>query len=367
MEYLFEVTAMSLDTLPQGGRIMLLAFLLSLAFAGFGRVISPKYGEKMHILYRKAALLALIVVPFLVWLSDIRMAVYVDSYRHYVTTIPQYVTIAVLSAWLVGVIYHVYRLGQRVGLTTAQAPKDKRPGSDKLHKRMRHWCARLNIKNEMDLMVDGGSHPWHTNEVIVLPAAALNWPIGIVDAMLLIQLAQGKNRAWYWVLIGEFIACVFWFAPWVRHMAVQLRRLLPHPAVSLARAAYRDPEGWRRDFRHLKQRLDTLAPVGDASDEYLRLEVGVDVQEPDPPPLDETEPATLEEKWLKTKERRWRKHFDPYERVYWLVAGASLVVAIFTTLTIERTPPEFQPRFLEIKWQDRMAPRIERELQQDRD
>ena len=365
MEYLFEVTAMSLDTLPQGGRVLLLAFLLSLALVGFSRVISAAYGEKMHILYRKAALLAFIVVPFLVWLGDIRIAVYVDSYRRYATPIPHYVTIAVLSAWLIGVIYCGYRLSQRVGATAAQVPTiGRQKTNEKLFKRMRHWCGRLNINREMDLVVDGDKHPWHTNEVIVLPAAALNWPTGIVDAMLLIQLAQSKNRAWYWVLIGEFIACVFWFAPWVRQMSVQLRTLLPHPAIGLAQAAYRDPEGWWRDYRQLQQRLETLVPVGNDADAYLRLAVGVDA--PAQVMLEAIQPTTYEEKWRETKERRWRKHFDPYERVYWLVASASLVVAIFTTMTVERTPPEFQPRFLEIKWQDGMAPRIEKELQQER-
>ena len=66
MERLLEITGMGLNALPQGGRILLLALLLSLAFVGFTRVLSPKYGENMHILYRKAALISLILVPFLV-------------------------------------------------------------------------------------------------------------------------------------------------------------------------------------------------------------------------------------------------------------------------------------------------------------
>lgn len=350
---------MALDTLPQGGRILLLAFLLSLALVGFTRVLSPKYGEKMHILYRKAALLALILVPYLVWLTDIRMAVYVDNVRNFSTDIPYYATIALLVAWIAGVVVQVYRLGKRVGATVAQVPKTQ--ASEKLKKRLEHWQSRLNFKSTVGLLTEGGDRPWHTNDTVVLPAAALNWPMGVVDAMLLLQLAQLKNRCWYWILTSEFVACVFWFAPWVAKLAEQLRALLPHPAVSLARAAYRDPEGWRRDFRALKQRAETLRQVGGVEDVYLRMDLGLDSDDPrDTPRIgsdEATEAVTHEQRWRQTRQKRWQKHFDPYERVYWLVASASLVVAIFSTLTIERSPPEFEPRFLEIKWQDRMTPR----------
>ena len=85
MAYLLELTAMLLDTLPQGGRIMLLAVVLSLAFAGFARVLSVRYGESMHILYRKAVLIALLVVPALVWLFDIRMVVQVEEVQRFAT------------------------------------------------------------------------------------------------------------------------------------------------------------------------------------------------------------------------------------------------------------------------------------------
>ena len=356
MERLFELTAMGLDTLPQGGRILLLALLLSLAFVGFTRVLNPKYGENMHILYRKAALMALIFVPFLVWLTDVRMTVYVEEVRYFSTNVPHYATIVLLIIWIVGVVVQVYRLGKRVGATVAHMPETE--ATEKLTKRLHHWQSRLNFKANIELRTEGGNYPWHTNDTIVLPAAALNWPIGVVDAMLLLQLAQLKNRCWYWVLTSEFVACVFWFAPWVAKLAEQLRALLPHPAVSLARAAYRDPEGWRRDFRALKQRAETLTQVGGIEDGLLRMDLGLDTDDPRNVVGDLIEAATHEERWENTRQKRWQKHFDPYERVYWLVASASLAVAIFTTLTIERSPPEFEPKFLEIKWQDRMEPRL---------
>ena len=125
MAYLLELTAMLLDTLPQGGRIMLLAVVLSLAFAGFARVLSVRYGESMHILYRKAVLIALLVVPALVWLFDIRMVVQVEEVQRFATRIPWYTTIVLLSVWTTGVIVAVFNLGKRVGRTGAAIPMDE--------------------------------------------------------------------------------------------------------------------------------------------------------------------------------------------------------------------------------------------------
>ncbi len=354
MAYLLEITAMFLDTLPQGGRIMLLAVILSLAFAGFARVLSVRYGESMHILYRKAVLIALLVVPALVWLLDIRIAVQVEEVQRFATRIPWYATIVFLFVWTTGVVVAVFNLGKRVGRTGAAIPVDE--GTDHLKSRMAHWRSRLNLKADPELRIAGGNLPWHTDECVVLPAAVLNWPVGVVDVMLLLQLAQLRNRCWYWLIAGEFVGCVFWFAPWIRELNFQLGGLLPYPAVRLAEAAYRDAEGWRRDFRQLQQRAQMLSPVGARVDGLLRLELGFDVTEPKQNPAMTGE--THEVRWTQTRAKRWQKHFDPYERVYWLVASASLFVAVFMTLTIERAPPEFEPRFLEIKWQDRVGPRL---------
>ncbi len=370
MDELFKVTAMSLDTLPQFGRIMLLALLLSIVLSVFARILPARYGDNTHILFRKAALLALIGVPLLVWLTDLRMTVYVVQAETFESTWPRLATALTISFWLLGVGVSGHRLWQKIDATRAEVV-DNAP-SEKLKKRLSHWQGRLNIDAELRLVVQGAQVPWHTKETIVLPAAALNWPSGVVDAMLLLQLAQIKQRCWHWMLLAQIMVCLFWYAPWVKKRVAELLILLPRPAVGLARAAYRDPDGWRRDLKQAQLRLQTMAPVGDEGDPLLRLEPGLDAA----PGLESDKPqqgwtaqvsgaagVTSETtRWDQVRQRYWRRHFDPYERVFWLVAAASLLVAFCTTLTIERAPPEFEPRFLEIKWQDQMQPRIDRSV-----
>ena len=365
MEYLFKVTAMSLDTLPHSGRIILLAFFLSLAFSGLSRILPVRYGDNTHILYRKAALLALIAVPLLVWLTQVRMTVYVEPAESFDPTIARHATAVMMSAWFMGVIVSVYRLWQKFLATRADVPVNI--AGEKLTKRLDHWRARLNIRRRPALMVEGAKAPWHCARTIILPAAAFNWPGGVVDAMLLTQLAQIKQRCWPWMMFAQGVGCLFWFAPWVKKLAAQLCVRLPRPALSLARAAYRDPPGWRRDCLQAQRRLQTMTSVGDEQDSLLRLACGLQVD------LDELEqvwssqaagvapPRSEKDRWTRVRHRYWQRHFDPYERVYWLVAGASLLVAFLTTLTAERAPPAFEPEFLEIKWQDQMQPRIDRE------
>jgi hypothetical protein len=370
MDDLFKVTAMSLDTLPQFGRIMLLALLLSIVLSVFARILPARYGDNTHILFRKAALLALIGVPLLVWLTDLRMTVYVVQAETFESAWPRLTTTLAVSLWLLGVVVSGRRLWRKIDATRAEVV-DNMPG-EKLRKRLGHWQGRLNINAELRLVVGGAQEPWHTRGTIVLPAAALNWPSGVVDAMLLLQLAQIKQRCWHWMLLAQGMLCLFWFAPWVKKLVAELLVLLPRPAVGLARAAYRDPEGWRRDVRQVQRRLQTMAPVGDERDPLLRLDPGLEVApgfeldkpgQPWPAEVGGAETMANETtRWDQVRHRYWRRHFDPYERVFWLVAGASLLVAFCTTLTIERSPPEFEPRFLEIKWQDQMQPRIEREV-----
>ena len=49
---------------------------------------------------------------------------------------------------------------------------------------------------------------------------------------------------------------------------------------------------------------------------------------------------------------------NPYEQAYWLIAVASILVCVATTLTIRQAPPEFEPQYLNVKWQDQMMRRM---------
>ena len=108
MNFLTAV-AMALDTLPDFGRLMLLAFLLTLVLYGFTRLLPGELGSTLQVLYRKGALLALVCVPLAVYLSNVQVPVPVDEVRTFTTPVPGYVAAILLSVWLLGVAYHLFR------------------------------------------------------------------------------------------------------------------------------------------------------------------------------------------------------------------------------------------------------------------
>jgi hypothetical protein len=66
----------------------------------------------------------------------------------------------------------------------------------------------------------------------------------------------------------------------------------------------------------------------------------------------------FEQKWAHTKAHRREKVRDPYEQAYWLIAVASILIGVATTLTQVPAAPEFERGYLNIKWQDQMLPRL---------
>ena len=393
---------MALDTLPTWGRVMLLALLLSIAFYGFSRGKASRRSSAVHILFRKGALVALLLVPGLVYLTNIQMPVHVDQIVRINSEVPTYFIYALSLVWLTGMGWFLFRLYSTWLATIRQAiPADNKTGvqaPSKIQSRLKHWSARLNLTTEVHLYCFGGQQGWHvmgrnreggmgfghSKAVVVLPAAALNWPTGVLDVALLCQLAQIKQNCWNWLLIARSIQAIFWFAPWVATMVAELAHTIAIPSVSLAKAAYRDPEGWRMDFRNYEKRITTLQafePGGDILDQRqpLRLSdieheilVAFGQSTASPVPVlgpesalapvtavsSETQgeegPTTFDEGWAATQERRKAKYDDPYQQAYWLIAGASIIVAIASTLTIVKAPPDFEPEFYQVHWQDKM-------------
>ena len=201
--------------------------------------------------------------------------------------------------------------------------------------------------------------------MLILPAAALNWPTGVVDALLLTQLAQLQQGSWRWLLFGRVVQAIYWPIPWVATLVQQLTQHLRRPALKLAAAAYRDPEGWQRDLRNLIKRASTLKPIElPAAGHIIRLP-----NDGAKPPLETPlrsvgiapslpKDISFEDKLAQVKRQKRARESDPYEQVYWLIAVASIVVGIASTLTLVQAPPEFEPQQLNIKWQDQMVRRI---------
>ncbi|MEM9620827.1 MAG: hypothetical protein AAF993_04210 [Pseudomonadota bacterium] len=387
MDWLLTHLAMALDTLPLAGRVMLLAGLLSLALAGLARrLLRPDADDgaiTYQLIYLKGALVTLLLVPALVYLTGFKLPVHVTEFTQFHTTWPADVALGLLFAWLLGVVYHLWLLGrahqaeQRV-LAAVQVLQDKAGAETKLQSRATHWCQRLRITHPVTVLSQGGEQPWHlwrrvphglsVEMVIVLPAAARNWPVGVVDSALTRQLAQSKQGVWSWLLFARLVQAVYWPMPWVAGLGNHLKQRLQVAGNSLAAAAYRDPSGWRRDLQNYRKRAETLAS-GNFVGNVLRLSINADAVSPaqrsfpanraaNSTAVPAGEPTTFENRWARSKAHLRDKYRSPYEQAYWLIAVACVAVSLATTLTIVQAPPEFDPQFLELKWQDGLARRL---------
>lgn len=365
----FTTLAMALDTLPAEGRVLLLALLLTGMLYGFARVLPQDLGSGLNVLYRKGALLALTIVPAFVYLFNVQVRVPVDQVVRLETAVPGYMALTLLAVWAVGFLYHLYQLYMDLRLTYAAI--GNHDAHSKIRSRAQHWQYRLNLKGEVRIVCTGAEQGWHVGgslfgkrrpAVVILPAAALNWPIGVVDALLLTQLAQLQQGSWRWLSYGRVVQAIYWPIPWVARLVQQLTQHLQRPGLKLAAAAYRDPEGWQRDLRNLLKRASTLKAIDTpVAGEIIRLPnsgeepaMGPSVGSAQP----EQVGNSFEDKLANIKRKKRAKTTDPYEQVYWLIAVASIVVGIASTLTLVQAPPEFEPQRLNIKWQDQMVRRL---------
>ncbi len=358
--------AMALDTLPTEGRMLLLALLLATALYWFARLLPQEPGSMVNMLYRKGALVALLAVPLMVYLLGLQVPVPVDEIVQLQTSVPAVVATGVLGLWMLGVMFFLYKVFIDLQATFVGVARH-RDAHGEIQARTQHWQLRLNLRDEIRVVCGDAEQAWHVGGFIpwqkpgiVLPAAALNWPVGVVDVMLLVQMAQLNQNCWRWLVFGRCVQALYWPLPWVGRMVQELARSFEYPAHKLAHAAYRDPEGWRRDARNLSNRAATLNSIeGAKPGQFVRLaNTGEVAQEPS---MHQTNtPVAAEDFALRyslTKTQKQQKARDPYEQVYWLIAVASILVGVSTTLTLTQKPPEFEPKYLHIKWQDQMVRR----------
>lgn len=360
--------AMALDTLPAFGRLMLLAFLLTLMLFGFARLLPDQMGSSRQVLYLKGAMLAFLAVPLGVYLVNVQVPVPVDEVVSFNTPLPAYVASILLAVWVLGAFYHLRLVARQISAALARAARIPDAHS-KIVSRSMHWQKRLAYEGPIKIVCGGSEQAWHMAPAsfgarpafICLPAAASNWPTGVVDVMLLNQLAQLKQGSWRWLVFARVVQALFWPAPWVSQLVQQLAQHLLEPAQRYAASAYRDNEGWARDVRNLARRTDMLQDIpAPGTDGLLRLP-GNGITWVPPRPQTQNVGAddlAFEDKWASSKRRKKDKHRDPYEQAYWLIAVASIVVGVSTTLTLVPRAPEFQPQYLNVKWHDQMVRRV---------
>ena len=145
-----------LDALPESMRALLTALLLVLLLTRFDRRI-PGNEHPLRLLFRKTALVTLLVVPLLVWLfPSTRMAVLVEvlpAQREDIWLGWQ----VLVGIWLAGAAVSLGMLGWRL-VQSARAVRDLEvlPADDALVARTAHWSQRLALQRVPELRLIGG-------------------------------------------------------------------------------------------------------------------------------------------------------------------------------------------------------------------
>ena len=356
MSGFFELAAMTLDALPGYGRVMCLALLLAGFMSAISHLLQRRLSGRGILLtkFHKGVLVCLLAVPILVWIVGLRMPVYVEIPRSFDAYLPGLVCVGMLWIWGVGAGVRTLVL-LRALQTGRRCAKDLQQASPQLHQRLAYWQTRLKEEGALELSYGGGEVPWLLRRTLVLPRAAATWPNGVVDALLLAQLSLVHQRVWWWWLLTELVSAVYWPVPGLRSLGDRVRRDMSAQSMHLAASAYRDPAGWRRDARRYHDRVGTF----DSLEEPLAFRLAVPLNlAPANGAENLPDPSGPRGRWLRTRALYKAKRYDPFERAFWLLAVPVVLTVLFTALTVEQRSPEFEPQFLEIRWQDRLGPRL---------
>ena len=322
----------SLDSLPNAGRLFLSAVLLALLLGFINRRIAPA-NIALGVSFRKSALLALLLIPALIhFVIGARLVLVVEELPA-VGSAPGYLWWLLLGIWIAGVGYQL-KLGERslkqrllvVSERDIAGIEDVDP---KLDARFAHWRRRLNMPAEVRLALGNVQVPLcagFVDPVIVLPKAAAHWPVTVQDLLLTRELCRLKLPLRIWAAVGECVAALYWPVAWVKAIGRGLSESLEQTGNRLAMSCFNDRLGYERASKQLEQRLEAET-------------------ERSPMPEWESVDVSLGAR-VRYRERSRRK--DPqYDRVFWSLVQATVVVFVLTGTTL-RQLEEFDPEEVDL-------------------
>ncbi|MGE0625542.1 MAG: hypothetical protein AB7I04_20730 [Pseudomonadales bacterium] len=339
-----------LDALPDGLRAMLAALVLAALLAAFERRIplrEVQYGRS----FRKSALVALLLIPLLVWLLPAsRMVVFVED-------LPQRsdaahpLAIAICAIWLIGWIVSTLATvrvwhHERAAILALPQVEDAA-----LSNRLAHWRTRLGMAAPAAMHVSPGEQPgfFGSGRRLLFPSAATRWPTNQQDVLIINALCSLKHRHHRWHRYAQLVCCVYWPVTWLQKLHENLQRDFELTASDLADSCYQDRLGYGRTLRQLEQRLHPAAsrrsPREDRAtrpaDALLRYGIRVSGL------LRPADPAWRVDRLLAARnageEARWK---DPYDRVVLFVGQAVFLAVLLTGVTLEQRPPDVEEKYL---------------------
>ena len=321
-----------LDSLPDAGRAMLSGAVLAGGLCYVERRL-PANLVGLAIAYRKAVLVALVCIPFLVYYAlGLRFVLAVKELPE-IASAPSVLWWSLFGVWGIGLVAR--GASDTARLLRADRQTARFPAADeKLVNRLEFWQQRIGITQPVAICLGDSEQPWThgvLKPVIGLPRSAARWPAPVQDAILVHELCHIKHNHWAWLVTGRLIAAIYWPILWVAGLTEHLGRDFQEASDARAIEFFGDRMGYSRALKHIAQRIDPLPheqPGAQPSGNPALLAW-----------QDSASLGGRETAVLSSASR------DPcYDRVFWGLAQATLTMFLLTGTTLEQlyTPEDAQ-------------------------
>ena len=323
-----------LDSLPDAGRAMLSGAVLAGGLCFVERRL-PANLIGLAIAYRKAVLVALLIIPLLVYhVLGLRLVVVVEELPE-IASAPSLLWWWVFGVWGIG-------LFARGAIDVARLVRSARqvahfPAADaKLASRLDFWRQRVGITQPITLCTANAEQPFTcgwAKPVIGLPRSAARWPAPVQDAILVHELCHIRHHHWPWLVAGHLVAAVYWPIRWVAGLTEHLDRDFQEASDARAIEFFGDRMGYSRALKHIAQRID-LAPHEQSGAQPAG----------NPTVLVWHDRASLEDREAISLSSVSR---DPcYDRVFWGLTQATLAMFLMTGTTLQQIYIPEDPKFV---------------------
>jgi hypothetical protein len=348
-----------LDALPDSIRALLAGLLLAVFLRFFESRIDEREWQ-LGQAFRKTSLVALMLVPLMVWLFPAsRMVVFVEE-------LP---TPSDGTAWPWRLVIGCWALGAAIALLSLGHAhfRDRRRSAalpvlddDRLGERLRHWQRRLGLGRAVTLVqAPDGPRLAGSGDRLELSAEVRHWPAAVCDVLMIQALCHLKRGHVRWHVMSGIVSCLYWPITWVQSLGAHLWRDLEQATETLARACYSDRMGYARAQKQLESRLAGPAPrasdppgirPGRAANAYasalfglFRPAVGPRWPRADLPDAPAADRGVV---WT-----------DPYDRVVLFTLQAAFFAFLLTGVTLRERPPEVEADYqlpFELLWQEHL-------------
>ena len=245
-----------LDAVPNGARVVLSSLVFAFISAIVIRYVNYLYAG-FNITLFKVLLITSLILPLTIgYAFDLRFVFSVYELPDPIG-LPTWVWPALYLVWAIGALWNTSLLVRRI-LSIPRKSQHSTTTSRKIISRLEIWSRRMQVQSAKSVLLDGENRPrllgWrHT--MLALPVASQRWRTSTIDAVLVHDLTLVKINAPKWLIFSEFIAGIYWFAPWMARFTTALNTSFQGLADAHASSIIRDDLGYNSALRDIGNRI----------------------------------------------------------------------------------------------------------------